>query len=112
MKNQIKFYLISSALLLGISTNSFAINNGEERDHAAKFAQHKSQILENINMEKSTLDKMASCVKSAANKEGMKKCRHIKKDGMKKIKSNRLQKRKANLQNKMRELEKEESQLK
>jgi hypothetical protein len=112
MKNKITFYTTLLTLLLGLYSNSFAIRDGEQKDHTARLAEHKSHVLENINIEKATLDKMASCVESASSKEDMEKCRHIKKDGMREIKSKHLQKQKADLQNKLREIEEEESQLK
>jgi single-stranded DNA-specific DHH superfamily exonuclease len=99
MRNKITFYLTLLTLLFTISSNSFAIKDSKKKNHTESFTKHKSHVLKNINLERSILDKMESCVKSASNKEGIVECYHAKEGVTKEARSKQIQELEADLQN-------------
>lgn len=105
MKNKITFYSTLLTLLFTISSNSFAIKDSKKKNHTTNFAKHKSYVLQNINLEKSILDKMASCVKAASNKEEIVKCYQAKTDKSKEEKSKQMKEFEAELQNMLKEID-------
>ena len=78
---------------------------------AENFAKHKAEIIANLNQEKGTIDAEISCINSANKREDAEACREKRKATMDKMKQDRIAKQKAHLQEKLKKLDEESSQV-
>lgn len=94
------------SLLVSMSAHAQEEQNGE------KFSAHKTEMLGQLNKEKSLIDATISCINSAAKKEDMQKCHEQKKSSMdalrqerEAIHQKRTAERKDKLQKELKELD-------
>jgi hypothetical protein len=76
-------------------------------DQAARFAEHKAEMLKNLNEEKAMLDQAINCVSSAQNRDDFKKCHEAKRASMKAMHERERAQRKEHLQNEIKKLDSE-----
>ena len=86
--------------------------HAQEEQSGEKFSAHKTEMLGQLNKEKSLIDATISCINSAAKKEDMKKCHEQKKSSMDAlrldrdaIQQKRTAERKDKLQKELKELD-------
>lgn len=108
MKN--KFAIIALSMSLFASSAAFAQEEKSE-NKGENFATHKTEIVANLNQEKAAIDAEISCINSATKREDAEGCREKRRALMDKMKQDRIAKQKARLQEKLKQLDEESSQV-
>ncbi len=106
MKN--KFALIALSISLLASSAAFA---KKERDEN-KFTKHKAEVIANLNKERSAIDSEISCLNSATQKKEARKCRKQRRAVLDKLRQERVAKRKAHRQEKLKKLDEKSNKTK
>jgi hypothetical protein len=105
MKN--KFAIIALSMSLFAGSAAFA----EDEQNGENFAQHKAEIVANLNKEKAAIDVEISCMNSATKKQDAQNCREKRKATMEQLHRDRIAKQKAHLQEKLKNLDEKSSQI-
>jgi hypothetical protein len=102
-----KFAVIALSMSLLASWTAFAQEEGGEDN----FAKHKAEIVANLNKEKAAIDGEISCINSAKQSVDAKNCREKRRAVMEQLQRDRIAKQKANLQERLKNLDEKSSQI-
>lgn len=104
---KMKIINLAFATILILSSAAYAQEPDKSSSQEENFAEHKAQMVKDLNEEKTAIDQVISCVNSTQKKEDMKKCYDIKKANMEKIRERNRAQRKERLQNELKKLDEE-----
>lgn len=96
--------LLSLCLMSGLA-------QAQEQKNNDRFAEFKSEMISDLNKEKSILESSISCINAAAKKDDMEKCHEQKRAGMESLRQARDAKQKQRMGERKERLQKELSEI-
>ena len=99
--------LLSFCLCLPLWANE----DGGKADQAAQFAKHKQEMAQGIDAQISMLQTLKSCVSSAQDGDGMKKCHEEQDKRQKEMQAQHEQKRKEQIDEQIKHLQDEKAKM-